>query len=271
MAMGKRSPGQFAGERFKRLFIPLTVGMFVVVPPQIYYEHITRYLNYGDFYKTVFEFVPYPEGSFSWHHLWFIAYLLIFSLIALPLLKFLKSDGSSRFRSSVFSMLSRPLPLAFIPALIILTTQIILRPIFPEETHDLIHDWAYFTFYFCFFVFGIVSYSNQKLWDAIGKNRLQMLTILFFFVTIFYVLYFHLLDIIQLPWDKKFVETSFDVTAIFVSWCCVITVIGFGQHYLTGRIAGFRESTKTLSVYLLHQTAIIAVGYTFCQLPWTIG
>ena len=39
MALGKRSPAQFAGERFKRLFIPLLFGMFVVVPPQIYYEY----------------------------------------------------------------------------------------------------------------------------------------------------------------------------------------------------------------------------------------
>src|SRR6185295_7923335 len=69
MALGKRTPGQFAGERFKRLFIPLIFGMFVIVPPQIYYEHILKYTGYLDFYKTVFEFKPYPKGSFSWHHL----------------------------------------------------------------------------------------------------------------------------------------------------------------------------------------------------------
>src|SRR5688572_28753269 len=53
MAMGKRTPGQFAGERFKRLFIPLVFGMFVVVPPQIYFEYINQYNGYWDFYKTV--------------------------------------------------------------------------------------------------------------------------------------------------------------------------------------------------------------------------
>jgi hypothetical protein len=272
MAMGKRSPAHFARQRFKRLFIPLLVGMFVVVPPQIFYENILKYPNYLEFYKTVFEFVPYPHGSFSWHHLWFIAYLLLFSLIAIPLLKFLKSDRSSRFQSAVYSMLHRPLPLALVPAVIILATQILLRPAFPEETHDLIHDWAYFVFYFCFFAFGMISCSNHKLWEAIGRNRLQMLAISVFFLFIFYILYFDLLEIVGLPWDRKLSETAFDVTAIFVGWCCVITVIGFGQHYLNEPHPWLPKINEALyPFYILHQTAIIAIGYYVCQLDWSIG
>jgi surface polysaccharide O-acyltransferase-like enzyme len=78
MALGKRTPGQFLKERRNRLLVPLVFGMFVVVPPQIYYEHILDYNSYWEFYKTVFQFVPYPRGSFSWHHLWFILYLFLF-------------------------------------------------------------------------------------------------------------------------------------------------------------------------------------------------
>src|SRR6201990_83730 len=46
MALGKRTRKQFVGERFRRLFIPLLFGMFVVVPPQIYFEYIDKYPNY---------------------------------------------------------------------------------------------------------------------------------------------------------------------------------------------------------------------------------
>src|SRR5688572_16851021 len=77
LALGKRTPRQFAGERFKRLFIPLVFGMLVIVPPQIYFERINLFNGYFDFYKTVFQFKPYPEGSLSWHHLWFILYLFL--------------------------------------------------------------------------------------------------------------------------------------------------------------------------------------------------
>ena len=110
MALGKRTPAQFRRERFRRLFIPLVFGMFVVVPPQIYYEHIKEYNSYWDFYKTVFNFVPYPKGSFSWHHLWFILYLLIYSLLALPLLTYLRSESSEKFKQKVFSLLSKASP-----------------------------------------------------------------------------------------------------------------------------------------------------------------
>src|ERR1044071_611226 len=136
--------------------IPLVFGMFVIVPPQIYYEHIKDYNSYGDFYKTVFNFVPYPKGSFSWHHLWFICYLFFYSLLALPFLVFLRSERSEAFRKKVSAVLSTPAGILLVPAVLILITQVILRPYFPDETHALIDDWAYFTFYFLFFLFGML-------------------------------------------------------------------------------------------------------------------
>jgi peptidoglycan/LPS O-acetylase OafA/YrhL len=40
--VSKRSAGGFIGLRFRRLFIPLLVGIFLVVPPQIYMERLTQ-------------------------------------------------------------------------------------------------------------------------------------------------------------------------------------------------------------------------------------
>ncbi len=272
MALGKRTPAQFRRERFRKLFIPLVFGMLVVVPPQIYYEHIKEYNGYWDFYKTVLNFVPYPKGSFSWHHLWFILYLLIYSLLALPLLTYLRSERSEKFKQRVFTLLSSPAGLLFIPSILMLLSQIILRPFFPEETHDLIKDWAYFIFYFSFFIFGILCYSNTNLWNAIGQNRKYLLVALVFILIPFYACYFHFHELITLPFSMDTVEIIFDVTAIFVSWFTVITIIGYGQHHLN-------KSHKWLSIaneglypfYILHQTVIIAIGYYIVQLPWGIA
>lgn len=272
MALGKRTPRQFAGERFTRLFIPLVFGMFVVVPPQIYYEHIKEYNGYWDFYKTVFEFVPYPEGSFSWHHLWFIFYLLIYSLIAIPFLIFLRSHKSYRFKQMVFKVLSSPAGILFIPSIFILITQVVLRPYFPEQTHAFIDDWAYFTFYFCFFLFGMICYSNPNLWESIGRNRTHLLVSTMAMLIPFYILYFHLRELIQLPWSFDTIETAFDVTAIFVSWFTVITVISYGQHYLNKPHPWLSKINEGLyPFYILHQTAIIFIGYYICQLSWSIA
>jgi glucans biosynthesis protein C len=271
MALSKRTGGQYLGERAKRLLIPLAFGMFVVVPPQIFFEHIKEYNGYFDFYKTVFSFVPYPEGSFSWHHLWFIAYLFVFSLIALPFLLFLRSEKSLPFRNAVTKIFSSPAGILFIPSIFILITQIILRPYFPEETHDLLHDWGFFMFYFSFFLFGMVCYSNGKLWLSIGENRKYLLVAAIFSLVPFYVTYFHLREILTLPWDTDTVETIFDVVAIFMSWFTVITVIAYGQHYLNRPHPWLKHFNEGLyPFYILHQTVIIAIGYYICQLPWGI-
>jgi peptidoglycan/LPS O-acetylase OafA/YrhL len=272
MALGKRTPGQFTGERFKRLFIPLVFGMLVVVPPQIYFEHIKKYDSYWDFYKTVYEFQPYPGGSFSWHHLWFILYLFFYSLIAIPVLIFLRSPKSLRFKEKVFKILSSPAGILFIPAVLILITQIILRPYFPEQTHAFIDDWAYFTFYFSFFLFGMLCYSSPALWESIGRNRTHLLVSTIVLLIPFYIFFCYFTELIQLPWTLDTVETAFDVTAIFVSWSTVITVIAYGQHYLNRPHPWLSKINEGLyPFYILHQTVIIFIGYYLCQLPWSIA
>ncbi len=272
MALGKRTPGQFRVERFKRLFIPLIFGMLVVVPPQIYYERISQYESYWDFYKTVFQFKPYPEGSFSWHHLWFILYLFVYSLLALPLLKFLRSDKAEDFKNKLYSLLARPAGILVVPSLLILGSQIVLRPYFPEETHDLVKDWAYFTFNFLFFLMGIICYSIPKLWSAIGANRKYLLFAMLISIVPFYICYFHFRDLLALPWTDDTVETIFDVIAIFVSWFTVITIVAYGQHYLNKPHPWLSKISEGLyPFYILHQSVIIAIGYYVCQLDWTIS
>jgi glucan biosynthesis protein C len=272
MALGKRTPGQYARERFRRLFVPLVFGMFVVVPPQIYYEHIKEYNGYLNFYRTVFDFIPYPKGSFSWHHLWFIMYLFLYSLLAIPLLKFLRSGRSANFKAQITLWLSNSTVILLLPSILILVTQILLRPFFDEETHALLDDWAYFTFYFCFFLFGIICYSSQELWESIGRNRNRLLASALLSLIPFYVCYFHFRGILALPWILDTVETIFDVTAIFVSWFTVITVIAFGQHYLNKPHPWLSRINEGLyPFYILHQTVIIALGFYICQMDWSVG
>lgn len=82
-ALGKRTPGEYLYERFKRLFIPLLAGIFLLVPVQVYIEKASAFGSLPDFYLHMFEGI-YPEGNFSWHHLWFIAYLFVIALFISP-------------------------------------------------------------------------------------------------------------------------------------------------------------------------------------------
>jgi len=271
MALGKRTSGQFVRERLRRLLIPVIFGMFVIVPPQIYYEHINEYRNYWDFYKTVFEFVPYPGGSFSWHHLWFVVYLLLYSLILLPFLIYLRSDRSKGFMNAAVRLMSPAGGMIFFPILVLFTTQVLLRPFFPDEKHDLT-DLAFMVLYMCFFAFGMIFFADQRLWAAAGANRNKLLSVAIVILVIFYFFYMNQRGDFQMPWSERTAELGFDISAIFLSWSVLITVIGFGQHYLTSPHPWLYFVNEGLyPFYILHQTVIIAAGYYICQLDWSIA
>jgi glucans biosynthesis protein C len=227
MAMSKRTPGQFARERFRRLFIPVLFGIFVIVPPQIYFEHITDYNSYWEFYKTVFNFVPYPNGSTSWHHLWFVVYLLLYSLLLIPFLVYIRSPRSHGLKDKVARWMNSGTAMVFVPALFIFLTQGALRPFFPDETHDLT-DVAFFVLYLCYFLLGILFYSESTLWNSTGQNRKILLTWALAILVLFYFIYFNLSGIIALPITNDAAELIFDITGIFLGWAVLITVIGFG-------------------------------------------
>jgi hypothetical protein len=187
------------------------------------------------------------------------------------LLRFLRSPRSGKVKDTMLRVLGSPAGIVLIPSGFILITQILLRPYFPEETHDLVHDWAFFTFYFLFFVMGIICYSNPKLWQAIGNSRKHLLTAMGVALIPFYICYFHFRDLIELPWSIDFIETTFDVAAIFLSWFTVITIIAYGQHYLNKPHSWLTKISEGLyPFYILHQTVIIMIGYYICQLEWSI-
>lgn len=109
-ALGKRTPGQYLSERFRRLIIPLVVGIFTLVPVQVYIEKISQYSSLIAYYPHMFEGI-YPEGNFSWHHLWFIAYLFVVSLFISPFLNFLRSGIFMRFTQRVENFVTKPFAL----------------------------------------------------------------------------------------------------------------------------------------------------------------
>lgn len=272
MALGKRTKKQFVGERFRRLFIPLVFGMFFVVPPQIYFEYYDKYPNFWEFYKTVFEFKPYPPGSFSWHHLWFVLYLLVYSLVLLPFLGFIRSEQSANFKSTVKKWLSPAWGMLLIPSTFIFLTQLALRPFFPDELHNMT-DLAFIVFYGCFFFFGVVFYSDQDLWAAIEKNRNKLLIAAVLILIPFYGVFLHWHKVIDIGiHNEQTLDVIFEISSTFLSWFTLITVIGYGQHYLNKPNPILPYTNEGLyPFYILHQTVIIWFGFYICRLDWSIA
>jgi glucan biosynthesis protein C len=91
-ALRKRSAAAFGRERALRLGIPLVFGLAVLVPPQGYLGLLThggRADSMIAYWPSFFRVDPTDlsgyYGAFTPAHLWFILFLLMFSLVALPL------------------------------------------------------------------------------------------------------------------------------------------------------------------------------------------
>jgi len=267
-ALGRRSGGQFAGERFKRLFIPLVFGMLFIVPPQIYFERLVQGVpieNYGRFQLAVFELVPYPlGGNFSWHHLWYLPYILVYSLIGLPFFLYWRSERATRGRENLQAFFTKYPVLLFAIFILPATNEVLLRPHFPS-TNGLIDDWASHGTYLLYFLLGFVVISSEGFTKVISKYRKSWLAIAVTLVTILYTFYWiHWVE--PHYWGMVFYRFLNAANA----WAWLLSIFGFGYRYLNFNNNFLQYTNKAVfPFYILHQTITIALVYY--MINWNAG
>lgn len=252
-ALGKRTSAQYLGERFKRLFIPFLVGVFTLVPVQVYIEKATSYSSLLDFYPHMFEGI-YPAGNFSWHHLWFIVYLFVIALLISPFLGMLRSARFAGFIRGIEGFLTKPFALNILIVPLILS-QVLLRPYFELNTNDLIHDWASMAIYIIFFLTGFALLPHKNIIEAIRKQRLLFLAE----TVILSIVMFWLPSRVG---SEKMGDLIWDVSSVYIALTCGITALGFAKHHLNFD-SKFRKlaNEAIFPFYLLHQPVIVVVGY----------
>lgn len=264
-ALGNRGPKSFLGERFVRIFIPLLFGMFIIVPPQIFFERITQgaTFSYSEFYKTVFDFQPYPAGSFSWHHLWYLVYIFFYSLLGLPLLLFIRRNTEMTRRWAGF--FSNIFLLILIPVIWHVGGSLLLGEKFPT-THNLVKDWNEHFHDFTLFVSGFVLCTQTVFWETLKKYRKVNLTIWLIMTTILYTFY----------WFKG-VEIDgweivlYDLIKTINAWCILLSFFGYGYVYLQFSNRFLKYANEAVyPFYILHQTVIICLAYPLINSPWPI-
>ncbi|HAS44284.1 MAG TPA: acyltransferase [Microscillaceae bacterium] len=271
-ALGIRNHRRYLKERTKRLFLPLLVGMFgIIVPIQVYIEFfvVGKFKgSFFEFYPTIYQFVPYPNGSLSWHHLWFILYLFIYSLIALPLFLYFRTERGKKMIDKWASFAERKgaLLLGFLP---ILFSQILLRPFFPNETHALVNDWPYFTFGWLFFIAGYIIAANQRFWETL-KNQRHLFLVAWVLATGFlYYNYF------ATPKTWIFPKLPFGIhywwiNTTMVAWFSMLVAMGYGYRYLNKKHPWLKHLNEGIyPFYILHQPVIIVIG--FFLVNWGLG
>jgi glucan biosynthesis protein C len=265
-AIGKTTPGRFIKGILARLFLPLVIGIFTHIALQVYLEN----LNKNNFKGSFFEFYPhYFEGmygfggNFAWMglHLWYLEALFIFSLLLLPLFWWLrKRTTGQRTLESVGNFLSKPATV-FLFALPVILLIAVLDP----ETwgNREMGGWSVFI-YPCFLMSGFVIISSERLqthiqcmrWSSLGLGLALSAAYLFLEFQTSY----------SLP---LLVKKSDDLLLSLSAWCWLLAVFGFGMKHLNLSTPLLKYANEAvLPFYILHQTAIVCLGYFVVQ--WTI-
>lgn len=267
-SLRKHPPGRYLGLRLRRIGIPLVVGTFVVVPPQMYYYRLHRGEYEGSFlafYPRFFDGI-FPSGNFSYGHLWFLAYLILYSVVSLPLLRWLESPSGRRVAGRVAGWVDRPgAPLLLsIPYVIPMAALWARYPM----TGGIVNDWALHGWLFSAFVAGYLMLSEPRFGEIVYRRWREALVpgvAASLFIVVF-----------AMGGDALARLPSQYGPGYFVFWtiwgiACgswLMVALGAGRTYLNAP-SRFQDrwGDSAYPFYIVHQPVIVAVAFHVVEWP----
>ncbi len=259
LALGSQTSGAFVVDRLKRLALPLVFGMAVIVPPQVYLERLYR----GQFTGSFLQWLPeayrgvYPAGNMSWHHLWFLAYVLVLTLVLLPIFLWARSAAgrsalakASRFVARTHLQWAMVLPLA--------ASLLWLAPV-SYNTNGLVGDWHGLVYYGVLLLYGAFLFGSSELLEALERQRFLSLAI---GVAAYATLYVVFIGGAVRPVIAADVRPAFALVSAINTMAWLFAILGFAHRHLTRRPAFLAEATDAVyPFYLLHQTVTVIAVY----------
>lgn len=266
-ALKRRTSSQYIRERSSRLLIPFVVGSIILSPIQLYFEWSHK-VHTGVFAGSFTEFV----GSLPWeasprifgvvgYHLWFLGFLFMFSLLALPFFQWVRRGAGQRLISWLTQVCRhRGGILVFaLPPLII---RLGLQPFFPNE-----HDWADFFLLLSFFVIGYLVISDERLRQAVRRDWPVTLTVgtLAFLGAAVISFSTGELDIEAAP--RHLLDFTWWGLFAVCGWCWTAFTLFIGMRFLnfSNRLLRYGQEA-IVPFFVVHQPVIIVIAYFVVQL-----
>jgi glucan biosynthesis protein C len=277
-----RTGGEYLWQRVKRLLVPLyTVGLFILLAPQQFFEGVTHGAVVVDFwqwlptyYRNLLEnlvsswkplenpasLLPFPFAG----HLWFIQTLFVVALFTLPVLLFLRSERGKRFIDRLAGWASRPggVFLFLIP---LAAVQIALRWM-PDSAGQ---NWAEFLWYALFYIFGYVIAADGRFTEGVKRAGWICLPLWFGAFVLFFVVVFLFHYDPTLGRGFSFFYLIQTTGWSVIAWSAVVFMLSLGARYLNfnNKLLAYSDEAL-LPFYLLHQTVILIVGWFV--LSWNV-
>lgn len=270
----KMGAGALTWSRVWRLLPPLLLGMFVIVPPQSWYEIFEKAPHLAEAYPDFWIKYATASGNWcdpqsgeclitpTWNHLWFVAYLLVYSLI-LGLLLAIGRGGLEALGRGLERALSG-WGLFVWPILVLALLRILLLPLF-EVTHNLVEDWYNHAVSFSAFLLGFVLARREGFWAELSKRRWIALALWIpaWAAFTYYAWVFRADD----ADPGEALRSVMRVVYAVQQWTAIAAILGFGRLWFTADGPVRRYLTDAVfTLYIMHQTIIVVAAHHLAQL-----
>lgn len=288
LALSLPSQGRlvFAARRSGRLLLPLLFGIAVVVAVQAYCEAVDKgdvAPGLGAFLLRYWQFRPWPgarfvgaDYGFTWNHLWYLAYLIPYSLLLIaaasalrPLRAWLPAGRPS---DGLLVSAGLVLPVAWLAWAILW-----LLPHYPP-THALVNDLYVHAESLPLFALGFVLARQPRCWALMQRGRWGLLLLALAALAV--ELGIRALGrlpgstlghvdpwLLALPWAA----TERIGRAVY-TWTALLAIFGWARQWLDRPWAWLPYCREAVfSWYILHQTVLIVLLYLLRPLalgPW---
>ena len=269
-ASDKQSIAGFGLDKLRRLLPPIVVGMQLIVPPQTYFELRFKEAMPPDvwpFYRSYLDLTQvYPMITPTWNHLWYVVYMLVYSLLLAPLLPLLRRLATVLEPFMARLTRSGAVWVVFVPLLPFLFYQLALAPHFPT-THALFDDWANHANSLTILLVGYFAAKSDGFWKAVDR-ALPVAAAIAGGLAIC-VLFIRANRGMLAGIDMRDI---YGLLRVVYAWTAILTILGFAQRYLNreSRALGYL-SEAVFPYYILHQTIIVVVAFQFIGSNISLG
>jgi hypothetical protein len=246
--IGKLGPGAFARDRLRRLLPVLLTGMYVVIPPQTYVVLVSRgvaHMDFPTFWWTQYLRAnqtlvrPFHTTMPTWDHLWFLLYLLIYTLLAAALIWAGRRLGARALPPAPawLLMLAPPVWLAFANLLILIRWPI---------TDALVGDWGGHLKWAGLFVTGLLAARQERFWALLEAHWGKLLAVAAVLLAIL--------------WRVN--DPLWSAISGLYAWAAICALLGLFKATLNRSSALLSHLNEAvLPIYVLHQPILLVTAF----------
>lgn len=265
-----KRPHGFLRQRSWRLLLPLLFGMYVVVPPQAYFELVEKvpggyhagylgfmadYLKGGDLHcMAPGDCVDAP----TWNHLWFVAYLWFYSAILWAVCRLLPQAWRDKAAGLVRAACSGQ-GILWWPMLALVAARVLVYPHAPSS-HDLVDDVYNHLQYGLAFAIGYLLASADGVWEQLRRYRHGMLLLAITSYALMLVVFLSFEGIDPIP--PGWMSLIWSLWGV-MEWAAIIAILGYARNWNPKDSPLLRYLTNAVfPFYILHQTVIVVLAHS---------